>query len=341
MDKNLVEKFFINQTTPEETELVLKWFDTSEGKQYLQERLDIDYDLMDRKELRKMVPELDSNRMYHSIHKRIKTERQNVIRNPDRFAYAFKAAAAILVIILTSVFYIANYSDPAQEVAESEPIHVQTSDNENREITLSDGSLVRLNKNSEIVISENFMNGTREIKLSGEAFFNVAHNPEQPFIIHANQSTVRVLGTSFNVRSFPGQDNVQVAVVDGRVSFTNKNAVDSQTENENGIVLTKGQYAYMDIQKSTFQVDDVAVDNYLAWKNGQFVFDGQSLQQVCLQLNRIYGAHCSFESPEIRDLLLTADFLNESLEKTLSVISLTLKIEFENQSGKVHWFEGT
>ena len=86
---------------------------------------------------------------------------------------------------------------------------------------------------------------------------------------------------------------------------------------------------------------DVAVDNYLAWKNGQFVFDGQSLQQVCLQLNRIYGAHCSFESPEIRDLLLTADFSNESLEKTLSVISLTLKIEFENQSGKVHWFEGT
>ena len=226
---------------------------------------------------------------------------------------------------------------PGETAAEREPIHFKASEEQHREITLSDGSMVRLNSNSEIIISEDFLRGTREIELIGEAFFDVAHNEEQPFIIHANQSTVRVLGTSFNVRSFPGQDNVQVAVVDGRVSFTNKNAIDKETDTENGVVLTQGQYAYMDIQKSTFQVDDVAIENYLAWKNGELDFDGLPLEKVCVQLNRIYGVHCFFGDAEVKDLLLSANFSNESLDKTLSVIALSLNISYERRDSRVIW----
>lgn len=339
MNKRLAEKFFINQITPEVTEKVLEWFDTPEGKQYLKERLDIDYDLMDRNELQKMIPELDSDQLYQSIKNRIEVERKEIVLpKKDWVTHAFKAAAAILVILLASVFYVMNYTGSKKQTVEREPIYFQTNNETHREITLSDGSVVRLNSNSEIIISENFLRGTREIELHGEAFFDVAHNSDQPFIIHANQSTVRVLGTSFNVRSFPEKDNVQVAVVSGKVSFTNKNAVDIETENENGVVLAKGQYAYMDINRSTFQVDDIAVENYLAWKNGNFVFEGQTLQKVCLQLNRIYGVQCSFVDPEIKELTLTADFTNESLEKTLSVIALSLKIDFENEADKVTWF---
>lgn len=340
MNKKLVEKFFINQATPEETHQVLKWFDTAEGREYLHERLRVDADLMDREELQELVPELDSDQLYQSIENEIGPKRKKApIHKRDWVGYTFKAAAVILVIFLTSVFYVMNYSNPIENVVEKEPIHFQTSNTENREITLSDGSVVRLNKNSEIVISNDFMNGTREIELRGEAFFDVAHDPYRPFIIHANQSTVRVLGTSFNVKSIRGQHNVQVAVVEGRVSFTNKNAVDIETENENGVVLTKGQYAFMDIEKSTFQVDDVAIGNYLAWKNGKFLFEELPLDKACLQLSRIYGVRCRFDSPGIKNMTLTADFSNESLEKTLSVIALSLKIEFDNKSGDVTWFK--
>jgi ferric-dicitrate binding protein FerR (iron transport regulator) len=182
------------------------------------------------------------------------------------------------------------------------------------------------------------MHGTREIELKGEAFFDVAHNPDQPFIIHTNNSTIKALGTAFNVRSVQSEENVQVAVIDGRVSFTNKMAIDEETMQENGVVLSKGQYAYMNIKNSKFQIDDIAVKNYLAWKNGKFVFQGQTLEQVCLQLKRIYEIDFSFSDPELRSIPLTAEFKNESLDKTLSVIALSLKLEFSKSNGGVTWF---
>lgn len=340
MNKKLVEKFFVNQTTPVETERVLDWFDTPKGKEYLQERLGIDVDLMDRNELRELVPELDSEKLFQSIEHKIGSDRKKVpVHKRDWVSYTFKAAAAILVILLTSVFYVMNYTGSEEQIVEREPIHFQTNEDHHREITLSDGSVVRLNNNSEIIISKDFLRGTREIQLKGEAYFDVAHNPDQPFIIHANHSTVRVLGTAFNVRSIPETDNVQVAVVEGRVSFTNKMAIDAETQQENGVVLTKGQYAYMDIENSRFQVDDVAVRNYLAWNSGKFEFEGQTLQQVCVQLQRIYGVECGFSEPSLKSIPLTAEFTNESLEKTLSVIALSLKLEFTVRDNDVNWSE--
>lgn len=336
MNRKLIEKFFVNQTTPEETERVLDWFETPKGKEYLQERLNIDYDLMDRKELREMVPELNSDRLYKSIQDKVRPERKKVmIHKPDWVGHTFKVAAAILVILTSTFFFLTTYENRSEQVVEKEPIHFQTANEENREITLSDGSVIRLNKNSEIIISEDFMQGTREIELKGEAFFDVARNPDQPFIIHANQSTVQVLGTSFNVRSLPDQDNVQVAVVEGKVAFKN---VNSTSENEAlSVTLSKGQYGYMNIGKRTILVDDLAVENYLAWKSGMFEFDDLTLQQVCTQLNRLYEIECSYSNKEIQNLSLTASFSNESVEKTLEVIALSLDIEYEYNRESVYW----
>lgn len=336
MNNKLVEKFFTNQTTPEETERVLDWFETPEGKGYLQERLDIDYDLMGREELREMVPELDSGYLYKSIQDKIGPERKKVmIHKPDWVGHTFKAAATILVILTSTFFFLTTYENPSEQVVEREPIHFQTANEENREITLSDGSVIRLNHNSEVIISEDFMQGTREVELKGEAFFDVAHNPDQPFIIHANESDVEVLGTSFNVKSLPNQSNVQVAVVDGRVAFKNKNST-SNTE-ALSVTLSKGQYGYMDIQKRTILVDDLAVENYLAWKSGTFEFEDLTLQQVCTQLSRLYGIECTYSDEQIQNLLLTASFSNESVEKTLEVIALSLDIEYEQNEESVHW----
>lgn len=336
MNQKLVEKFFVNQTTPEETERVLDWFETPKGKEYLQERLGVDYDLMDRNELREMVPELDSDKLYQSIEDKMGPKRNKVIiHKPDWVGYTFKAAAAILVILTSTFFFLTNYENPSEQVVEREPIHFQTTNEENREITLSDGSVIRLNHNSEVIISEDFMQGTREIELKGEAFFDVAHDPDQPFIIHANESDVEVLGTSFNVKSLPYQSNVQVAVVEGRVAFKNVNTTpESETLS---VTLSKGQYGYMDIGKRTILVDDLAVENYLAWKSGTFEFEDLTLQQVCTQLNRLYEIKCSYSNNEIQNLLLTASFSNESVEKTLEVIALSLDLEYEYNEKSVHW----
>ncbi|MEX2565274.1 MAG: DUF4974 domain-containing protein, partial [Cyclobacteriaceae bacterium] len=104
-------------------------------------------------------------------------------------------------------------------------------------------------------------------------------------------------------------------------------------------VLKKGQFGFLDVNERTISVDDYAIENYLAWRTGRLIFEDLTLAQVCTQLNRLYEIQCSFEKEAIRDLRLTANFSNDSLEKTLSVISLSLKIDYTEEGSRVHWRE--
>lgn len=337
MSQKLAEKFLNNQATPAESQKVLEWFETSEGKHFLQERLEKERGLMDRTDLRLTVSDLDSEKLFRSIQEEIRNKKKIFsLRRTDWLGYSMKAAAAVLVILTAALFTITHERYTADQITEREPVIFQTEEEQHREITLGDGSVVRLNKNSEIVISEDFMEEKRELRLTGEAYFDVSHNPEKPFIIHTGHSSIEVLGTAFNVRSVSGHDNVQVAVVEGKVSFS---SIDGNFPERPSVILSKGQYGYLDLNERSIQVDEVAIDNYLAWKSGRFVFEELTLQQVCTQLSRLYGLECGFDDPEIKNLTLTADFSNESIEKTLSVIALSLKIEFEIDEGSVTWLK--
>ncbi|WP_158607301.1 FecR family protein [Rhodohalobacter sp. SW132] len=337
MSKKLAEKFLNNQTTPAENEVVLEWFETTEGQKFLLESIEHDKGYMDKKDLRSTVSDLDSEKLYSSIQEEIRSKKKIFsLKSTDWLGYSMKAAAAVLVIITATLFTIILESNKTDQVAEREPVIFQTEQDQHREITLGDGSVVRLNENSEIVISEDFLDEKREITLTGEAYFDIVHKPESPFIIQANQSSIEVLGTSFNVRSISGQDNVQVVVEEGKVSFSAK----EEGYNERpSVILSKGQYGYMDLNEGSIQVDEVAIDNYFAWKSGRFVFDDLTLQQVCTQLNRLYELECGFEGQESRNLSLTANFSNESLDKTLSVIALTLNLEYERNNNQVKWID--
>lgn len=335
MNSNTAKNFFNNQATPEETQKVLGWFETAEGNQYLQKRLDVDADLMDRRELRDVVSELESDKLFDSIKVDIKRKKKVLyVRKNDWLGYVVKAAASILVILTASFFAISQKSYEASQIVEIEPMIFMTGEEQHREIKLGDGTLVRLNSNSKLTVSNDFMEEKREVTLNGEAYFDVAHDPEKPFIIDANRSKIEVLGTAFNVRSLSGQDNDQVAVLDGKVSFKNASL---ESVEQIAVILSKGQYGYLDNSKGTIEVDEITIDNYLAWKNGELIFEELTLGQVCVQLNRLYDTECTYSNEEVKNLHLTANFSDESLEKTLSVIALSLKLEYVRENGQVNW----
>ncbi|WP_340105960.1 FecR family protein [Rhodohalobacter sp. 8-1] len=337
MSRKLAEKFFNNQTTPAESEVVLEWFETSEGKQVLQEWIEAGRELMDRKDLRNAIPELDSDKLYISIQEEIKKKRKRyTLRRIDWLSYVVKAAAAVLVILTAALFTISYEGYKVEQITVQEPVIFQTNEEQHREITLNDGTIVRLNKNSEIILSVDFNKEKREIRLEGEAYFDVAHSSDKPFIINTGNSSIEVLGTSFNVRSDSGKENVQIAVVEGRVSFS---SLKGDKPEKSSVILSKGQFGYLDVKENSIVVDKVPINNYLAWKSGRFHFNELTLQQVCTQLYRLYNLNCSFENQEIRNLRLTANFSNESLKKTLSVIALSLGIEFKKNEERVTWFK--
>jgi transmembrane sensor len=335
MKKELADKFFNNQVSNLDVNEVLEWFETSEGREYLNNKLDSDKNLMSKKELKELAYEFDSEKLYRSIQEKIRYRRDLKKKRWDWVSNMVKVAAVIAVIITSSLLVIKHETDLEEHYAEQieEPIFFQTGHDQHREITLADGTMIRLNGNSELMVSGNYMQDTREITLAGEAYFDVAHDPDRKFIIHANQSAIEVLGTAFNVRSYSGDNNVQVAVIDGTVSFRN-------ISNENAqVLLNKGDFAYMDVNKTAISVDNVAVENYLSWKSGRLVFQDLSLNQVCNQLGRLYNVVCEYENENIKQYHVTARFSDESLEKALEVLALTLKIGYEKEGNKVKWID--
>src|SRR5690625_7747302 len=119
-------------------------------------------------------------------------------------------------MIAASVLYWTNRT-PDYVAEEPLPTHFTTGESEQKQIRLSDGTSIRFNSNTELIVSGNFADSSREVWLDGEGYFEVAHHPQNPFTIHTDIAEVEVLGTSFNVRCDVDRDRAEVTVGEGQV----------------------------------------------------------------------------------------------------------------------------
>ena len=190
--------------------------------------------------------------------------------------------------------------------------------------TLPDGSMVTLNKNSEIHYPSAFKGETRSISLKGEAFFNVTPNKKKPFLINVNDITVRVVGTSFNVRSINGV--TEVIVETGIVQVIRNNKMVELRPNEKTKIMQ---------QDSVLVKDKVQDKLYNYYRSKQFVCDNTPLWKFVEVLNEAYGANIIIENPKLRGLPLTTQFENESLDRILDVIQETFDIAYIKQKDRI------
>jgi transmembrane sensor len=328
--KKLADKFFKDQCTPEEAEKVLEWLETEEGQNYLDEKIEKDFDTLDDGEPLN-ANGVDSDKLFRNVLNRIERFGFRKTRRTNFLSPLLQVAAGLLIVVAGSLFYlIDSYSDASEN--KKEVLIFITGEDEQREVRLSDGTLIRMNSNSELAVSPGYMNRDRTVSLNGEAFFDVVSRENDPFLINTGGTEVEVLGTSFNINSLEGSNRVKVAVTDGKVAFRGV----PQEESLN-VILQKGDFAYWDSVKSEMTVEHFGADNYMAWMSGEFIFDDLPITKVCVQLQRFYEIGCEFREGTIRDLRLTANFPSTSLENTLSVIGLSLKLNYEKRGGKVLW----
>jgi ferric-dicitrate binding protein FerR (iron transport regulator) len=150
-------------------------------------------------------------------------------------------------------------------------------------LTLADGTQVWLNAESRLEFPDRFNNDTREVRLQGEAYFEVKKDAKRPFIVHSDYLTTRVLGTSFNVRAYSARD-AAVTLVTGRVKVN---------AGETAQVLKPGQQA--SLTKLQLTVKDVDTYPVTQWKEGFFYFDNQTLFSIMQELARWYNVNVSFD----------------------------------------------
>ncbi|WP_188811726.1 FecR family protein [Hymenobacter cavernae] len=187
--------------------------------------------------------------------------------------------------------------------------------------TLPDGSRVWVNRNSTLTYGADFNGAVREVHLRGEAFFEVKKDYVRPFMVFANDTRTRVLGTSFNVRAYPAEDSVEVAVVTGCVSFQPSSRT-KPTANDS--LLLPGRRGVIYKKAPLVAVQHAITDsNFRAWQRQELVFDNQSLSEVAHDLARYYGAPVKLARPALGECRFTGSFREMTLPQALHIVSLS------------------
>jgi len=166
------------------------------------------------------------------------------------------------------------------------------------------------------------------VYLEGEAFFSITPDKEHPFLIHANNTIIQVLGTSFNVSAYPSQDNVAVVVETGVVKF-------SVPENKKGLILKPGDKGIYYKAGNEFQVNTNVDPNFLSWKTRHIVFDGTTLSDVINTLNKVYHSQIELASGVNGNCQVTVTFDHQDLNSVLKVLKATLNFTYKTQDNKI------
>ena len=194
-----------------------------------------------------------------------------------------------------------------------------------RNIVLPDGSSIVLHDNSSLVVSNHFHKGnTREVTLTGEAFFDVKHNPLRPFIIHTGKIKTTVLGTAFNISAYPGRPTVSVSVLRGKVKVeSNNNLLAILTPNKQ--LTTTAQQPEKQHLTAT-----VNASQSIAWAASEMTFEDMAFKNLAALLERRYGVTITFSNPALERCHLNGAFTGkETLEEVLNILSETRGTTFD------------
>jgi transmembrane sensor len=196
--------------------------------------------------------------------------------------------------------------------------------------TLPDGSSISLNKNSKLVYPEQFKGKTREVKLTGEAFFDIRHDSAKSFIIEAGIAKVKVLGTAFRISAYP-DSAVEVNVTRGRVMFF---TINPRTGDTSRVILPAGAKGLLTLKSVIpIVVENIAPDD-LFWFDHTLEFNRTPLSRVFRLLEKYYPVTIQVSNENIHNCLLTASFADDPIDRILTVIaeSFDLKVISKNQT---------
>jgi transmembrane sensor len=239
-------------------------------------------------------------------------------------------ATILLLIILIPYFAwkATRIFSPRQQAIEL--IEVSVDQKKQTDIALSDGTRITLDAGSFFQYPPEFKEKTREVFLAGEGYFNVAPDGKKPFIVHANNAVIKVLGTSFNVRAWQHNRRVRVTVAEGKVSLKSEKAAD-----EEAVVILEGQLSTLPEKGRPSEPGNVDVRKHLGWINREVFFDDTPFHEILYQLERWYDLHFILEDDSIASDRLTVHIQNKPVEDILELITTLTKQRYERIDGTV------
>ncbi|SHN10150.1 FecR family protein [Cyclobacterium lianum] len=239
--------------------------------------------------------------------------------------------AAILLLSFGLAWWLSPMpGDKAPRVAANETVWIEksTQAGEKLQLTLGDGSRIWLNANSSLFFPERFDFQERNVRLIGEAYFEVEKDSLRPFRVETNGLVTTVLGTTFNIRNKNGGD-IDISLVSGSVTVTEKAKADS-------VWLEPGEALHHDAQAGKNQVKNFDSNVVLAWRHGWIRFDRASLDEVLQTLENWYGVEMHINGPKPVSWRFSGEYKGQTLEEVLKSMAYIQDFQFSIEEKQVY-----
>ncbi|MGK4225859.1 FecR family protein [Parabacteroides distasonis] len=243
-------------------------------------------------------------------------------------ASAIAASIALLLGVSNYISYHEGYKNQNSQMVEmANPMGMRSS------IVLSDGTRVILNAGTTLSYPTAFVSNQREVKVNGEAFFEVSHDKDHPFIVSAENVKVKVLGTKFNVKAYKEDDHIEVTLTEGKVGVGLRGHHDM-------MYISPGQQALFNKMKQSFSKYEVNLDYYTSWKEGKFYFKSVTFLEIAKQLERRFNVHISVEPAKLQRTVFSGDFVRgENLEQILRIITADKRTDYTMRGDSICIYE--
>ncbi len=245
-----------------------------------------------------------------------------------------------------SYFYYNKLNTGSQPIAKSE---ISTKNGSRSKIQLPDGTSVWLNSSSTLTYdNKNFGASIREVSLVGEAYFDVVKNPSKPFIIHTAKMDIKVLGTAFNVKSYPTDKTTETSLIHGSVEVTlndrqekimlkpseklivnndDPKALDANNGTKSKKVSTVETKPIIELSHLTLYPSDNSIVE-TGWVNNKLVFTNETLEDIAAKMERWYSKTIIIKNEKLKKELLTGSFENETMQQALKALQFTTRFNY-------------
>jgi len=349
MKKELFAKFLQNKCSVDEIDEIVKWFRYDADK--------LSAHLMIKEFWNKYTPnketfkEVEFDRILDKLHHKINIneseKKQNIstrIELPEKKGFSFtsfitKAAAILFIPLLGVLVYTLGFSGYKNYVATNRNsvnvaptlIEIEAPVGSRTNIELADGTKVWLNHGSKLKYPSQFSAENREVFLTGEGYFEVAHNPQKKFIVKTEKIQITALGTCFNVLAYPKKSFVKTTLVEGKV------LVEKRIGNSKAIKICEmepNQLVKFNLEKNSYSCAATNVSKQISWKDGVLVFDNDPIDEVADRLSRWFNVEFIIKDSKVKHYLYTAKFVDETLPQILELMEIATPISYKITSRK-------
>jgi len=327
MTKELLEKYLNNCCSSQEVEEIVGWMKQHSFFTESQKLGKIDWQHFKKEDSTVSEERLDS--LLDKIHHKLNIEESRIIQIKSNrlISRLSKVAAVVLIPVLTFLLYTISENNRLTNqitTVSVDSLEVIAPVGSRTVVELSDGSVVHLNYGSRIKYPQNFSGRTRGVALIGEAYFEVSHNPDKPFVVNTDGINIRALGTVFNVNAYPENNDIATTLVEGKV-------VVEELKNNGHIKAIKemlpGQHLRYEKNTGDLKSSRGRVGKYIAWKDGKLVFENESIDQVAQKLSRMFNVEIQVNN-EVKKYRYTVTFVDEPLFQILDLLSVATPIKY-------------